>query len=434
MLKRAFLVIGTLLLSAALAQFRGHKDGNELKGHKVVKLRGVDFGSFVELSQLDIDIWSHDSDRHEVIAHVDPDQFEILQLMPEIQMSVLNDNVQIQVDRERSRVATIGRRLRAMAVSSSIQSGDLWFSNYHNYEEIKEWYQKLATRYHKSVQFVPRIGRTHQGRDIFAIHINLTPVRKGKKQIWIQGLIHAREWISGAVVQYLTHQLVQSSNESSTLPDVEYIIIPVVNPDGYVFTWNGNRLWRKNMAPGILGKGVDLNRNFDEHWGQGGASKIPISDTYQGPKAASEPETLAIQNYFKKQKNIVGVIDWHCYSQLILYPYGWTSSHIENYDDYQELTLLMSKAFKINGRLYKPRQSCDLYPTSGSATDWFVGEQTARTNNYLPFSLAIELPPPPTDGSGFMLDPKYIRPVGEESWAALNKFVQFSVEKAPPRR
>ena len=432
MLKRIFFVVGTLLLGIALAQPQERKDNDELEGHKVVRLRGVDFGSLAELSQLDIDIWSHDSDRHEVIAHVDPDQFEMLQLMPEIQMSILNDNIQLQVNIERRKVAIIGRRLQAMSVSSS-QSDDLWFSNYHSYEEIKEWYQKLATRYCKFVRLVPQIGTTHQGRDIFAIHINLTPVRKGKKQIWIQGLIHAREWISGAIVQCLTHQLVQSSKDSGNLPDVEYIIIPVVNPDGYTFTWSGNRLWRKNMAPGILGKGVDLNRNFDDHWGQGGASKIPISDTYQGPNAASEPETRAIQNYFKKQKNIVGAIDWHCYSQLILYPYGWTSNHIKNYDDYQELTHLMSKAFKINGRTYKPKQSCDLYPTSGSTTDWFVGEQTAKTNNYLPFSLAIELPPTPTEGSGFLIDPKYIRPIGEESWAAFSKFVQFAVERAPSR-
>lgn len=34
--------------------------------------------------------------------------------------------------------------------------------------------------------------------------------------------------------------------------------------------------------------GTDPNRNWEFHWGEAGASTQPCSDSYQGPKAASE--------------------------------------------------------------------------------------------------------------------------------------------------
>lgn len=401
--------------------------GSELAGHKIISLQDIEYVTLSDLMQLGIDILGNGQSQGEIIAHVDGDQYTLLQQMPELTLKVINDDLQSQVDHERRRISIKAGR---------VHSEDTWFNDYHSYEDIKEWYRELASKYKDRMEFVPCIGKTHEGRDIFAVHINFTPKNKDKKQIWIQGLIHAREWISGAVVQYLSKELVDAVPrlaEDCFLRNVEFIIIPVVNPDGYAFTWTGNRLWRKNMAPGIFGRGVDLNRNFNDHWGQGGSSKIPISDTYQGPSAGSEPETRAIQSYFQKHHNIVGAIDWHCYSQLILYPYGWTFNQVPNYNQYQELTERMAKAFSLNGNKYIPQQSYNLYPTSGSATDWFVSPATTISNRYLPFSLAIELPPSPNKDAGFIFDPKHITSAGEESWAAFVEFVKYSAENAPIR-
>ena len=55
-------------------------------------------------------------------------------------------------------------------------------------------------------------------------------------------------------------------------------------------------------------EGVDLNRNFDYHWGDAeneGTSLDPCHETYAGPKAFSEPETRAISDYIMtNRKNI----------------------------------------------------------------------------------------------------------------------------------
>lgn len=423
MLREPLLRLGLLwiLLRLAKASLALHY-GEELRGHKAIRVECADTGQLDELEMLGVDLWWRDAKSREAVAHVDQHQLEILGQLPEYKFSIVHDDL-----------AEYTRHSLGSRLLNDSSSAD-WFSNYHTYDEIYRWFEELSRDSNGTISFVRSIGVTRQKRDMFAVHVNLTPPRRDKKQIWIQSLIHAREWISGAVVQYIAMKLsqIKASIGRSMLFDVEYILIPIVNPDGYDYTWTHNRLWRKNMASSLFGRGVDLNRNFDDHWGTCGASNIPISDTYRGPRPASEPETVAIQNYFRSQPNIVGAIDWHSYSQLVLFPYGWTRARIKTFEAYRELTNLMCRAFALNGREYLAEQSAELYPTSGSATDWFKGPGS-QSQTYDLFSLAIELPPSAAEGSGFLLGPQHIKSVGEEAWEAFQVFVNYTCSNAPLR-
>ena len=150
-------------------------------------------------------------------------------------------------------------------------------------------------------------------------------------QRW-QCQIHAREWISGAVCQYLVDHLVNNYRVdpeiTALLDTVELIVVPFVNPDGYVFTWSDSRLWRKNREPnpGSSCVGTDLNRNYADHWGEGGGSTNPCSETYEGSRAFSGTEAAQTSQYFSANAPILGAIDWHAYSQLMLRPWGWTQA------------------------------------------------------------------------------------------------------------
>merc|ERR1712107_698563 len=93
---------------------------------------------------------------------------------------------------------------------------------------------------------------------------------------------------------------------------------------------------------GIFGcKGADANRNYGFHWNEGGSSNDKCSDTYHGPEAWSEIETVHVRDYLLQRKG-----DWifynsiHSYSQLILLPWGWSNTLP---DDYQELFTLAQK-------------------------------------------------------------------------------------------
>ena len=97
----------------------------------------------------------------------------------------------------------------------------------------------------------------------------------------------------------------------------EIAVVPCTNPDGYEYSHTTDRMWRKNRRINRDGsRGVDLNRNWDDYWGQKGTSMVARSDIYGGTHAASEPEVSAIADYILRLKNRLIGIDVHSYSQV----------------------------------------------------------------------------------------------------------------------
>ena len=102
-----------------------------------------------------------------------------------------------------------------------------------------------------------------------------------------------REWLTPQTVLYVAEHLLsqyQSDPDVKLLVDnIEWYILPVANPDGYVYSWTTDRF----CAESRNGYGVDLNRNWGYQWGGEGSSGVTTSDLYRGPSAFSEPETQA---------------------------------------------------------------------------------------------------------------------------------------------
>jgi len=121
------------------------------------------------------------------------------------------------------------------------QSQGFDFISYHTLEEIYANLDELAKQYPDKVQIVVA-GRTYKGRLIKGVEIMSG---KEKPGIFIEGGMHARAWISPAIVMYILHQLLYSQD-----PNVRYVadnhnwfIFPIFNPDGYAFTFSTVRLF-----------------------------------------------------------------------------------------------------------------------------------------------------------------------------------------------
>ena len=107
----------------------------------------------------------------------------------------------------------------------------------------------------------------------------------------------------------------------------------MANPDGYQYTFEHERLWRKNLRDNngdgqtTVGDGVDPNRNFPNHWGwdEEGSSSIPSSETYRGPAPMSEPETQAMVGLLDRI-GFAFQVNWHSAGQWLLYAEGWQTS------------------------------------------------------------------------------------------------------------
>jgi murein tripeptide amidase MpaA len=371
------------------------------KDHKVVEISNTPTTHKL-LEKLHADIWSENSQVAKV--RVSPSQFDELksQLPKDSKFNVLVEDVQKTIDD---------------ANEDSVDRSADWFAAYHSYDEIKAWYTQHAQNNAGVVKLVPSIGKTLQGNDIFAVHLT-NPNGAAKKKIWFESLIHAREWITGTTTQYIFNEFLTKRQSDPTikslLDQVEIIFIPVVNPDGYKYTQT-QRLWRKNRN----GSGVDLNRNFPFHWGGPGASTDPNSETYRGKSAGSELETQAITKYYSAQGPIAGGIDWHSYSELILRPWGDTQANSPHEAQHKQLgDGIRDKIRAVRGKVYTSQKSIGLYPTSGTANDWFYGAKGS-------YGYTIELSPNANAANGFVLPPSEIIPVGKDLLPAAIHFIDF---------
>ena len=245
---------------------------------------------------------------------------------------------------------------------------------------------------------------------------------------------HAREWLAGSTVNYLAYALAsdRSSQIQSLLDKVTFVIVPIVNPDGYEYTWTTDRLWRKNRKSYFSQYvGVDLNRNWDSFFGTSGASSNPSSDTYQGPFAASELEVKACQQFYLTfAKDIIGAIDIHSYSQLLLWPWSYTVIPYKYREQHRIIGNLMAEAMKsVSGLWYTPEDSSALYPSGGAGQDYFCDTKFWHLFQSIPYAFTLELRPrSPRYGSGFIVSPDQIVETGREIFAGIVTFAQYAYD------
>lgn len=251
-------------------------------------------------------------------------------------------------------------------------------SNFHNYAELKAALEALA-KAHPDIVTLGVIGKTGEKRDIFLITLGEKQNDPSTAAVFFVGGHHAREHIAVEMPLMLAEQLAEKyaagdAEVRRLLATRTVYIVPALNADGIEYDVAGGqyRSWRKNRTQNSDGTfGVDLNRNYDFHWGTVGASGTPSSETFYGTKGFSEPETQAVRDFVTSHPNISLVHSYHTFSELILYPWGYTDQPMSNSNDFQIHKTMAEKMATWNG--YTPEQSSSLYLTSGDTCDWAYG-------------------------------------------------------------
>ncbi|XP_014694386.1 carboxypeptidase B2 [Equus asinus] len=303
----------------------------------------------------------------------------------------------------------------------SPRASSSYYEHYHSLNEIYSWIETITERHPDLVEKI-HIGSSYEKYPLYVLKISRRE-QTAKHAMWIDCGIHAREWISPAFclwfTGYVTHSHGKENQYSDLLRHMDFYVMPVVNVDGYDFTWKKNRMWRKNRSfhgnnPCI---GTDLNRNFaSKHWCEEGASSFSCAEIYCGPYPESEPEVKAVADFLRRNINhIKAYISIHSYSQKIVFPYSYNRSKSK---DHEELSLLASEAVHAieiasKNTIYTHGSGSEsLYLAPGGSDDWIhdLG---------IKYSFTIELRD--TGRYGFLLPARYIRPTCTEALAAVSK-------------
>ncbi|MFE0252033.1 M14 family metallopeptidase [Streptomyces sp. NPDC059010] len=284
-------------------------------------------------------------------------------------------------------------------------SGD---SRYHNYAEMTSEINSIVSA-NSSIASQRVIGTSYQGRNIVAIKISdNVGTDEAEPEVLFTHHQHAREHLTVEMALYLLRELTSDYGSDSRITSMvnnrEIWIVPDLNPDGgeYDIATGSYRSWRKNRQPnsGSSAVGTDLNRNWAYRWGCcGGSSGSTSSETYRGTSAESAPEVKVVANFVRSRvvggkQQIKAGIDFHTYSELVLWPFGYTYSDTATgmtADDRNAFAAVGQKMAASNG--YTPEQSSDLYITDGSIDDWLWGNQKI-------FSYTFEMYPS-SGGGGF---------------------------------
>lgn len=325
-------------------------------------------------------------------------------------MNLLGD-MKIEVEDVQTRIDSLTPS--ANIAWNSVGSDSPFFDTFRTYDEIGVYMDQLVANYSRILtKFVA--GTTIQGRTIYGLRLS-NGLGGTKPSMFMQALVHAREWLAPPTNLYAVTRMCEEyyagiGDVVQLIEGMDYYFVPVVNVDGYIYTWTDDRYWRKNRRANANGSfGVDINRNWGpaNTWCTAGSSTLPASDTYCGTAPFSEPETRSMGNWIDSLNDLRAGVDFHCYGPLILRPFQYSySSPPEPYNgEATRVGLEMEQVIRsVHNTAFDSIPGSELYPHSGGLIDY-----TYFTRNALAYTIELR-------GNDFVVPASYIRLSGEEAY------------------
>jgi carboxypeptidase T len=265
---------------------------------------------------------------------------------------------------------------------------------FFTYEEFIEHIDYMAETWPNIISAKQPIAdfQTHEGRDIYWLRISDNPnADEEETEVLYTALHHAREPASLSQLIFYMYYLLENYGTDETvtalIDNTEMYFVPMINPDGYIHNQttnpNGGGMWRKNKRDNngnLNDAGVDLNRNYGYEWGGLGTSNSFSSEIYRGSEPFSEPETQAIK-FLCENHQFKFALNYHTYSNLLLYPFGFDFNELTEDNDYFEgFTEEM-----VRYNQYANIISSDLYAASGVSDDWmYAGDSKPKILSMTP--------------------------------------------------
>lgn len=297
-----------------------------------------------------------------------------------------------------------------------ILDGDYDYNKYHDYDEINQWTFDMAAQ-NPGVISRSVLGESFEKRDIPMLTISRN---LNNPAILVDCGFHAREWISPAFCQCYVNSLINDD----ILNSLTVYVIPVVNVDGYAYSWSNDRMWRKTRSTNNICIGVDPNRNCDIGFTGEGSSSQPCSDVYRGPHAESEPEVKALTQFMRDNvNNLFAYITFHAYGQMILYPFSYTEEMAATAD------VLDKYAVQAKNAILEPYRTRYIY--GPGATTIYIASGGSDDYAYvtgIKLSYTVELRDKGVNG--FILPESQIPEVCVETYELMKVMHQAALEQA----
>jgi carboxypeptidase A4 len=392
-------------------------------GYQVFRLKADEnnIGKINDIvSSLNLETWKNSAKIGIADIVVPPEQVEnFLRTTEDFQRQVMHSDLGASIAEE--------SQFNEYSVEAALAPNATWFTSYHSYATHLQFLRDLVAAYPSNAEIVTS-GTSTAGNTITGIHIYGSGGKGSKPAVLFHGTVHAREWITTMVTEYVAYNLLTNYATSSEIKGFvdkyDYYIFPVVNPDGFLYTQSTNRMWRKNRQTVSTSTcvGRDINRNWAYQWSApGGSSTDPCDETFRGLAAADATETKGLAAFANSLKAGAGLklyIDFHSYSQLFMTPYGYSCTALaENNSVLQSLAKGFVTALKaVYGTSFTYGPICStIYQASGNSVDYLDATVGAT------YSFTTELRD--TGTYGFVLPASQITPSAVEAFAGVRSLL-----------
>lgn len=305
-----------------------------------------------------------------------------------------------------------------------------FFDCFRPYDHVFDFFDTLTELNADVMTKMANASTTFEGRSIPAYRLSTTTTssshRSSKKALYIQSLIHAREWQAGASTFYTVASLLDGLRHGNAqvhklFDEFDWYFVPIVNIDGYIYSWTKDRYWRTSRdmvdASGNYIAGVDLNRNFGPEEYFDLKPELDDDETQPGDHPLSEPSTAGIVRFLKHIANLCGIVDMHGVGGLVLRPF---SNHAEEAPEpfgsqLKKLGDGVTEAIsKDNPKPYISETGGYLYEAYGCFDDGMYLEF-----NYTVPAITIEV-----EGEDFISPQSTIRPIATHIYPGLLRFAK----------
>ncbi|KAM3955732.1 carboxypeptidase B-like [Aphomia sociella] len=292
--------------------------------------------------------------------------------------------------------------------------------NYYRYDDITSYLYELEELYQNSTSISFEVvvhANTFEDRPLLYVKIDsLNPSDVAKPIVILEAGIVPRDWITISSAVNIINKLV-GDEQRRYLDNYQWIIIPVLNPDGYEYTHTNDRLWmksrRRRSILDVFCRGVHLNRNFDIDWQVSNTSSLICNDFFAGSSEFSEVESQMIQSLVEEHGTRIQLY-------LSLQNGGGYISYPWNYERaasglFREHHLVGLKIVEAIGDEYKLGvASVNLGRASGTSVDYVRSKSIKYTYN-------IDIVQASDDG--FLIPEEDIENISESVWRAVTTAV-----------
>ncbi|EDW86362.1 uncharacterized protein Dwil_GK17666 [Drosophila willistoni] len=331
--------------------------------------------------------------------------------------------------------------LKRPTVKPPAKRPPMTWNKYHDYDDIVKYLETIRMRHAQLIELI-HIGRTYEGRPLIVVKIeskqsaaaaaaSATSIASGHKRlrhkrrpgqanaVFIEAGAQGLAWIGPAAATWMISELLRlmksnkSDEEHDFVRNTTWYIMPVLNPDGYAYSHEYDRFWRKSRSqhaakapsglldsamtwlqqkrgPNKVCYGVDLDRNWLYQWGKRGSSKAPCNEFYAGPAPFSEPETKAVSDFLMDYRTQIKLyISLQAYGQVVSYPVKANSTfNSERLDDFLDVAMVGTDGLRKKGSKsrYKVDSANDLIEQRSGCADAFAAYEIG-----IPFSYTLQL-------------------------------------------